>query len=111
MSKLPTNVRASFMVFAKAGVSEQVRDSEPVPKCLGAVPPDAAKSLKRPENCGLAAHGPAHLPPVCGTDRVPQSSVGSPSAPQCDMSTGTVMLPSRVRLAPPSTISRIREWP
>ena len=30
---------------------------------------------------------------------------------QCDTRIGTVMLPSNVRLAPPSTISRSREWP
>src|SRR5215471_19000214 len=30
---------------------------------------------------------------------------------QCDMRTGAVMPDSRVRLAPPSTISRSREWP
>jgi hypothetical protein len=30
---------------------------------------------------------------------------------QCDMSTGTVMLRSKVRVAPPSMISRTRECP
>lgn len=32
-------------------------------------------------------------------------------ADQCDMSTGTVMLSSTVRVAPPSTSSRSLEWP
>ena len=30
---------------------------------------------------------------------------------QCDIKTGTVMLDNKVRLTPPSTISRNREWP
>lgn len=31
--------------------------------------------------------------------------------PQCDIRTGTVMASSRLRVAPPSTSSRRREWP
>jgi hypothetical protein len=30
---------------------------------------------------------------------------------QCDIKAGTVILLSRVRLTPPSTNSRMREWP
>ena len=57
----------SFMMFSAA----QLRDSEPSPKRLGAVPARDAQTLKWPNNCGLAAHAAAHLPPRCGTDRVP----------------------------------------
>ena len=39
------------------------------------------------------------------------SETGSVDRPQCAISTGTIMLSSKVRLAPPSTISRTREWP
>mgnify|MGYP003397879821 CR=1 FL=1 len=35
----------------------------------------------------------------------------SMAAVQCATNTGTVMLASSVRLAPPRTISRMREWP
>ena len=35
----------------------------------------------------------------------------SMAAVQCATNKGTVMLASSVRLAPPRTISRMREWP
>ena len=38
-------------------------------------------------------------------------SSGAADRPQCDMNTGTVMLPSSVRVTPPINASRSREWP
>ncbi len=67
MNRLSAVLPTSFMVSAAA----QLRDSEPVPKHVGAVPLEATKPLKWLAHSGRVAHAPAHLPPVCGTVRVP----------------------------------------
>ena len=46
-----------------------------------------------------------------GVAAPPGGGARNPAAPQCDISTGTVMLCRIERVAPPSKSSRTREWP
>ena len=89
---------------ARARIAEQVRDSEPVPKRLGAVPGEVAKALKWPWNSARAAHAAARLPPSCGTDRVPLPRVTASVASA--IATPRPVPPSAPARRPPSPARR-----
>ena len=44
-------------------------------------------------------------------EQAPRLRMDEAVACQCDISTGTVMCPSKSRLTPPRISSRAREWP